>query len=64
MTGLSDEAFGAVQRLVRDLWQAARDPKLARDPAAVARWQVYAQRKLTSVAEEEAARRLAERESA
>lgn len=57
--GLSDEAFAALQRLVRDLWAAAQDPKVARDPAAVVRWQVYGQRQAARVVEDEVARRLA-----
>ena len=56
--GLSAEGFAALQRLVRDLWAAARDPKLARDPQALVRWQVYAQRQVARVAEEEVARRV------
>lgn len=56
--GLSDEGVGAIQRLVRDLWAAARDPKLGRDAEAAARWQVYAQRQAARVVEEEVARRV------
>ena len=55
--GISDTGVAATQRLVRDIWDAARDPKLARDAAAQARWQVYAQRQIARLVEEECARR-------
>ena len=59
MSGLSDEGFAAMQRLVGELMAAGQDPRVARDPAAVVRWQIYALRQMVRVAEEEVARRLA-----
>lgn len=56
--GLSDEGFAAMQRLVRDLMAAGQDPSVARDPAAMERWQVYALRQVVRVAEAEVERRI------